>query len=328
MLDDKLVPQINITFKCNMYQICDYCYIRELKRQLPLHMSGEDFSRLLEWLVALGVDEIILLGGEPTLHPSFAELIRAVETADRSARMFTNGSYERATADLLSANRHIQTVFFHYDESYLSPANGNRQRFLDNLRSASRSGKKIWLRWNIDSTNADHSEVVSLAEEYSASIGYSISVPVLGLNRIPILEVHQYAASLVRFVESASERHIDIQPGRAMPLCGFSPEQLDFLRAKGNVQGQCVAINDLTVNTDLSLQLCSVTHSLRTTRVSGLSDLQEKIEFLKEREQELRAKPSIPECDGCSFFEAGTCQGGCYGYKLYGGTHNSRSGAE
>lgn len=90
----------------------------------------------------LGVDEIILLGGESTLHPFFTELIQIIETKKISTRLFTNGTYNYRKAGLILRNEYINTIFFHYDENYLKDQN-NRETFLRNLEEASLYNKKI-----------------------------------------------------------------------------------------------------------------------------------------------------------------------------------------
>jgi radical SAM protein with 4Fe4S-binding SPASM domain len=315
MLDDKFVPQFNVTLRCNMYNICDYCYVKEQENKVPLDFDISDFSKILDWFVMLNVDEIILLGGEPTFHPLFDELLDIIKSKKISARLFTNGTFHNNIADLVTSNEYVKTVFFHYEDNYLKTSDNIRERFLGNLEQVSKFNKKIWLRWNIDNPDVDNSELISLAKKYSASIGYSFSMPTSNANQLLIAKAYSYAESLVRLIKSAAENGIEIEPARAMPLCAFNACQLEYLKNKGNLQGSCIAINDLTVNSDLSIQLCSITHTIRTTKVTGLDDLKKKIEYLKEQELKIKSKPAIPECKECKFF-GNDCQGGCYAYKL------------
>lgn len=318
MLDRKFVPQFNVTLRCNMYNVCRYCYVKEQEGKFPLDLDCQDFGRILDWFITLGVDEVILLGGEPTLHPLFAQVLDTLRHRELSARLFTNGTYNSTIADLVEQNECVETIFFHYDENYFRHSDRMTEKFLNNIERASMSGKKIWLRWNIDTPDIDHARVITLAKKYGTNIGYSISVPTPTSYQIPIPRVHEYAESLVDFVTSASENRIEVHPARALPLCAFGDREIELLKRLGNLEGTCIAINDITVNTDLSIQLCSVTHSVRTSQVTGVRDLEEKIEFLKGEESKLRAIPAIPECKECEWFKNAECQGGCYGYKLFG----------
>jgi radical SAM protein with 4Fe4S-binding SPASM domain len=301
-----------------MYDVCEYCYVKEQKRNFPLDMAPQDFNNIIIWFKAIGVDEIIFLGGEPILHPKFSEFLKVIKNNTISARLFTNGTYNSATANLISANKYVETLFFHYDENYLKRSAQSKESFFRNLKQASESNKRIWLRWNIDKPDIDSSELITLARQYSANIGYSISVPTPCSNMIPVSEVHKYSDNLMHLVELASTNGIRLEPARAIPLCAFSEQQLKFLKKQGNLQGNCIAINDITINTDLSLQLCSVTHPISASRVTGVEDLKRKIEFLKKEEVKLRSVPVISECNKCKLFKDKECQGGCYAYKLYG----------
>jgi MoaA/NifB/PqqE/SkfB family radical SAM enzyme len=64
-------------------------------------MSVENFSGIVSWSKRHGVKEITLLGGEPSLHPSFAEMIRVASDAGMDVRVVTNGArrFRRLLAD-------------------------------------------------------------------------------------------------------------------------------------------------------------------------------------------------------------------------------------
>jgi hypothetical protein len=53
------------TLRCN--ESCDFCFNRGLA-PLP-DVEPAEFARMLDRLLAAGVDTLDLLGGEPTLHP-------------------------------------------------------------------------------------------------------------------------------------------------------------------------------------------------------------------------------------------------------------------
>jgi hypothetical protein len=317
MLDKKFVPQFNITLRCTMYDLCPYCYIKEQRKKFPLDMTPSDFDSALGWFMQLGADEIILLGGEPTMHPRFAEFLAAIEKHGLLARLFTNGIFDGPVASLIAGCRPLQTLFFHYDDAYLGSAPAARTAFLANLRAARDAGKRVWLRWNIDRPDCGDAGIIALAKEFSASIGYSITVPTQNNRGVPVPEVRSFAATLIHLGEAAAAEGIRIEPARALPLCAFTTDDRALLARSAHLQGTCRALDDLTVNTDLTVQLCSVTAPLSAGPVRGLDDLKEKIGDLARQEDELRKKPAIAECAGCGSFKDGSCQGGCYSYKLY-----------
>jgi len=55
-------------------------------------MSLDSFSGVVDWSRHHGVGEITLLGGEPSLHPDFAEMASMASTRGLNVRVVTNGA--------------------------------------------------------------------------------------------------------------------------------------------------------------------------------------------------------------------------------------------
>src|SRR5213078_4195086 len=86
--------RVSITDRCNFR--CVYCMPEEglqwLKRDTLLNL--EEIVRLCRIAVDLGVKELRLTGGEPTLRPGLPDLIRDIRTAIpdlKSLSLTTNG---------------------------------------------------------------------------------------------------------------------------------------------------------------------------------------------------------------------------------------------
>ena len=71
-----LLAWLTINHGCNLG--CTWCYQRESvgsAKTMPFQL----IERLVEFLARLGSKEIILIGGEPTLHPQFLDAVRCVK---------------------------------------------------------------------------------------------------------------------------------------------------------------------------------------------------------------------------------------------------------
>jgi molybdenum cofactor biosynthesis enzyme MoaA len=55
-------------------------------------MSLDSFSDVVSWSQRNGVNEITLLGGEPSLHPAFAEMASLASSRGLNVRVVTNGA--------------------------------------------------------------------------------------------------------------------------------------------------------------------------------------------------------------------------------------------
>jgi MoaA/NifB/PqqE/SkfB family radical SAM enzyme len=90
---------VYISSQCN--RRCTYCFLPADFFTSGMRMSVESFSGIVNWSKRHGVEEITLLGGEPSLHPSFAEMVRIASSAKMAVRVVTNGarSFRRLLAN-------------------------------------------------------------------------------------------------------------------------------------------------------------------------------------------------------------------------------------
>jgi len=90
---------VYISSQCN--RRCAYCFLPSDFFASGKRMSVTSFSGIVSWSKRHGVTEITLLGGEPSLHPSFAEMVRIASSNGMDVRVVTNGArrFRRLLAD-------------------------------------------------------------------------------------------------------------------------------------------------------------------------------------------------------------------------------------
>jgi len=83
---------LELLYGCNLY--CSYCYIGQKRNHTkPIVPAFEVTQDILKKLKAENVDEIVLLGGEPMLHPRFTDICTAIAELDFPYRgVVTNGT--------------------------------------------------------------------------------------------------------------------------------------------------------------------------------------------------------------------------------------------
>lgn len=88
--------QLYPTLRCN--RACGFCFNRGVEAYADIEIR--DFEKLVETLLELGVKEIDLLGGEPTLLPEFPRMADIIHKTGLKASLSTNGSNVGALKDL------------------------------------------------------------------------------------------------------------------------------------------------------------------------------------------------------------------------------------
>jgi MoaA/NifB/PqqE/SkfB family radical SAM enzyme len=101
---------VYISSQCN--RRCTYCFLPADFFTSGQRMSVENFSGIVSWSKRHGVKEITLLGGEPSLHPSFAEMVRVASGEGMDVRVVTNGArrFRRLLADGTIAAKDLARV--------------------------------------------------------------------------------------------------------------------------------------------------------------------------------------------------------------------------
>ncbi len=97
--------EVNLTDKCNGH--CSWCV--EKRGWHPTQHAP--WQTLVDMALSTGRRNVILLGGEPTLHPHIREIITALQAAGRRAWVTTNGSNLEVCRDAYGVNISIH----HYD---------------------------------------------------------------------------------------------------------------------------------------------------------------------------------------------------------------------
>ena len=105
-----------LTYRCNAD--CGHCYVGRPRDMESL--STEEWKRVIEKLWGLGIPHVVFTGGEATLYPDLADLIRHAEDIGLVSGVLTNGirlADEDYLQELVDAGLdHIQITLESHDE--------------------------------------------------------------------------------------------------------------------------------------------------------------------------------------------------------------------
>lgn len=93
---------MSLTKACNFR--CIYCF-NASGSSYENELSGDEWCNIIEQAQQLGVLQVLVTGGEPTIHPEFTKILHKLKTLDMDFKLFTNGGYlTDEILDLLSGS--------------------------------------------------------------------------------------------------------------------------------------------------------------------------------------------------------------------------------
>src|SRR5262245_25702198 len=115
--EGRLMANISLTATCN--RKCSFCFATDAMeaRTATAFMPAERFDASLDFLERSGITEARLLGGEPTIHPRFVELLERVRARGMRLVVFSGGLIpEKALRALEAVPRDELTVLLNVIE--------------------------------------------------------------------------------------------------------------------------------------------------------------------------------------------------------------------
>jgi MoaA/NifB/PqqE/SkfB family radical SAM enzyme len=155
---------LEVTERCNLS--CIHCYASSGPRGSHGAMTAADWRRVVDEAAELGVRDAQLIGGEPTLHPAFPEVLRLAVNRGMSVEVYTN--LVRVTPglwDLFGLQRVSLAVSYYSTSATTHDAITRRRshdRTLSNIREAAR--RSIPLRIGIVRVSESQDVEAAVAE--------------------------------------------------------------------------------------------------------------------------------------------------------------------
>ncbi|MCK4269460.1 MAG: radical SAM protein, partial [Methanogenium sp.] len=91
-----------ITSKCN--RKCSFCFARQrlTSNKENSNISRENIRKVMAFNKASGINQLRLLGGEPSVHPEFIDIVDEALSKKFHVHVFTNGMFPVHVADHLA----------------------------------------------------------------------------------------------------------------------------------------------------------------------------------------------------------------------------------
>lgn len=313
------MPNILLTTRCNLS--CPYCFAQEKLTSQRMDMPMENVLRVIDFLKRSKFPMFRVMGGEPTLHPQFNEIIQTAIDAGMRVDVLSNATWSESTAALftrISSQKLVFLLNIDHPDRYTPKQWAVIQRNLSGLKG--RGG--ITLSFNIFEKQPRSDYILDLAQQYEFKyIRLSLSLPVLGAGNayLPVQELPEIAPFVMRFTAEAEARGMAVHFDNAVPLCIFDEVQIGTLLLHGvydlNSNLRCDPIID--IGPDLTIWSCFCLSALKNRRLDEFAILAEAQAYYRKVWGVYQNKVyPLEQCAGCYYKEKWGCQGGCLAYAI------------
>ncbi len=278
----------------------------------PKFITLDALNRILDFYQATPREEIVFLGGEPTMHPQFAEAAEAVFSRGRPLKIFSNGIMRQETRDYLAERGRDGRIMIIVNVN--EPGARGSSEDTELRKTLEQLGRMVTVGFTLFKPDAEMDFLHQLIEQYNLNpvIRFGIGMPIWGQDNAHLeLADHREAAErITRFSELSDRERVFIKFDCGMILCMFSREQIGRLYYSGcTFQSTCNPIPD--IDADLNVWHCFPLSQVGQVRLEQFSSPQELNAHLK-REMKSRADGGIfDECRFCRHYHRGYCKGGC-----------------
>lgn len=307
------MANLSIISTCN--RSCGYCFARDAFNGEPFsqdHISLDTFERALDFLERSQIDQVRLLGGEPTLHPQFEQLVRRVMTRGMNLLIFSNGQMPENARQCL-----IETP-------------GDRVRILINLTSGQSIGsweadghqkktmgvlgQSIMPGINICQPDVVLDGLFDLIDHYHLLPSVRIGLAQPNMSRSnQYLHPGQYQRVghlLTGFAREAAERGVALEFDCGFVPCMFPPEAHELLTEAGaGIGRRCNPILDILP--DGTVASCYPLSGVCAGMLSSDITADELRSLFEKQLEAYRTIGVFRDCCVCQWFLTEHCHGGC-----------------
>jgi hypothetical protein len=313
---------ILLTNRCN--RRCSYCFAQERiafpagggeRPAAPEIISEESFRTAVDYAQRDGRKVIGILGGEPSLHPRFLDLLGIAWGAGLHTKVFSNGLWREeqiAEAERLGdgARERMHVVL-----NVNGPARTPRREQDAQEAFLARLGRLCSLSFNISRVDFDPAFLLDLIDRFGTQphIRLGVAEPLARMENehVPISEYRRLAPTLLRLAEACDARDVSLGFDCGFILCMFTPEELGRLAYAGaEFKSGCGPALD--VGTDLTTWSCFPLSALGGgRRLTEFADLEALTKHFQAELKPLFDAGALPACAACKHRRRRRCTGGC-----------------
>lgn len=314
------MPNIVITDYCNLK--CPYCFADNKDEKSSTNISMKNFKQALDFSAA-NRSNIGIIGGEPTLHPNFINILKETNkycfALNTNALLYTNGIELEQYLSYIGDNIHI-LINVNPPEDTGGKNYTKIVSTIDHINSLCWFGYRASCGVTLHPNREDYSFIWKLVDKYEfESIRVSVASPggyYMDLKADKEKYYNTMKPIFLQFCANAIEHNCRLWLDcNNIPLCYFSQEEQEMI----------ISICD-NLNNDFCRPVIDITQDLKTyscfgTKKDGAVELNLFNDCI-ELERYFLATHSFPKavnndtgkCATCARHALFQCQGGCLAF--------------
>lgn len=316
------MANIAIVNYCNLK--CPYCFADDMIKNDNLTMSLEDYTKLLDFILKNPMDKIGIIGGEPTLHPQFLEILKLTkEKCDQANNkhlpiLFTNG------IELQPFLPHLKdfNVLLNYNDPSRMTSIQKTKLFatLEEINKLGYFNNTLFLGCNIHLGCSNYDYIWDMVEKYSLKVIRCSVVSPGGIYGEWKAKKHEYFNLLkpvfLDFCQRAKELNCKLNMDCSyIPLCYFSEDEKKLINDVSERVKECNILCQSVVDFTTDLKVTSCFGSYNPIDFNKFSNTDSLKMYLFEKYNKKLAKANNQgKCKTCQLHQEGKCQGGCLAF--------------
>ena len=305
---------LDLTEKCNLN--CWFCYNQQSSR-IKQDANLEDIKKILDIMYASRCDEVIYLGGEPTIYPHFFEVLDYADYLGFKQSFVTNGQFlDRKFVERLTKIKTLEIgISLHSCYSSVQNDIAGKENSFANIERTIKALEKANISW-YSQTSLLKSNYLTIRElyEFLWQIGHpsrmDLSRMVVGnnpsdkfLNETDYIRVFEQINSL-----DTKKLPIRIE---AFPRCWLlkisNEHDLNYKKLKESVRPCYAWIGQISVDIHGNVRLCPTGGKIAGNILkNGIDGVWRKNSVVREFQQFKWQKSECLECEDFAF-----CVGAC-----------------
>lgn len=318
---------------CNLR--CPYCFATETMENAPGEIGIDNFVKAVEFaLKGTRKRGIGIIGGEPTIHSRFAEMMQLLIDDERieSVDVFSNGTTILSHLPVFQNEKMHILVNCNPPEVMGSVMYQKVLRGIDALFASGVTMDRVGLGINIYADDTDYNYFLSLVDRYHMdSVRISVSVPPYdnyeGAYRFHFFE--KYLRKVHDFVTDLLDRGtVPVFDCNKIPPCFLLDEEkllrqryqddhraMEALSRSNYLNGTAHCTPSIVVDQNLNAIRCFALSAQTRQSIERFETLEDLKRFYADKVDRLGYIADHPDCTECADLEDRRCMGGCMIFK-------------